>query len=93
METNNTIYMEGKEADIFVKWPSNMEPYDRDQLNGGDMLSWCWPNAKIAYPDFMNEKSYDWWAKAISDFIANKANGKGTDIAGLWIDMKFDKFK
>ncbi len=87
METNNSVYMDGKEADIYVKWAANLEPYDKDQLNPGDMLSWCWPNAKIAYPDFMNTKSHTWWGEQITKFIANAENGNGADIAGLWIDM------
>jgi alpha-glucosidase (family GH31 glycosyl hydrolase) len=88
METNNSVYVDGKNDDIFVKWPVELEPYDKDQLNPGDMLSWCWPNAKIAYPDFMNEASHTWWGNQVVKFINNKENGNGSDIAGLWIDMK-----
>ena len=50
IETNNTIYMNGLENDIYVKWPENMSPYDKDALDPEqeDVISWCWPNWKIS---------------------------------------------
>jgi hypothetical protein len=54
MEKNNTYYMTGVEKDIYVKWPGFMTPYDKDAINFGDVISWCWPNGKISYPDYMN---------------------------------------
>ena len=84
--------MAGKDKDIYIKWPENLAPYptlpyEAEALNKDDMISWCWPNAKIAYPDYMNEKTHTWWVEQIDIFIKNSKNGKGTDIAGLWIDM------
>lgn len=47
---NNTIYMDGLENDIYVKWPEHMAPYDKDALDPeqNDVISWCWPNWKIS---------------------------------------------
>ena len=66
-----------------VKWPEFMTPYDRDALNLGDVVSWCWPNAKISYPDFLNDKTHDWWYESFLEFTTNKVNG--TNMAGIWI--------
>ena len=40
--------MKGVEADIYVKWPKNLAPNDKDALNDDDVISWCWPNWKIS---------------------------------------------
>ena len=40
--------MKGVEADIYVKWPENLAPNDKDALNDHDVISWCWPNWKIS---------------------------------------------
>ena len=51
MERNNTIYMTGVEKDIYVKWPQNLAPYDKDCINQpecNDVISWCWPNGKLS---------------------------------------------
>ena len=84
--------MAGKDKDIYIKWPENLAPYptlpyEAEALNKDDMVSWCWPNAKLAYPDYMNEKTHTWWTEQIDIFIKNAKIGNGTDIAGIWIDM------
>jgi len=86
IERNNSHYMRGVDQDIYIKWPKNFEPYDKDSINPGDMISWCWPNGKISYPDYMNEKTHDWWFGTIQSFI-NNATG-GSDMAGIWIVKK-----
>ena len=85
MERNNSLYVSGLEKDIFVKWPKNMEPYDRDNLGNDEMISWCWPNGKLVYPDYINTKTHDWWFDVIKEFTSNSVNG--SDMNGMWIDM------
>ncbi|KAK9816809.1 hypothetical protein WJX72_005317 [[Myrmecia] bisecta] len=60
---------EGIADDIFLR-----------DLTGGLYLGQVWPGA-VHFPDFMNPKTSDWWARQISRFH----NVSGFD--GLWIDM------
>jgi alpha-glucosidase len=51
IEKNNTFYMTGVDNDIYIKWPTNLAPYDKDivsQNSKDDAISWCWPNGKIS---------------------------------------------
>jgi hypothetical protein len=68
METNNSIYMNGKDQDIYIKWPTNLAPYDKDALNKDDMISWCWPNAKIVFPDYLNTDSHKWYLNFLKKY-------------------------
>lgn len=67
LERNNSFYMTGVENDIYVKWPTNLAPYDRDNINPetNDAISWCWPNAKISYPDYMDDNTHKWWEQSL----------------------------
>lgn len=85
MERNNSLYVSGLEKDIYVKWPNNMQPYDKDNLGTNEMISWCWPNGKLMYPDYMNSNTHDWWFEVIREFVSNPRNG--SDMNGIWIDM------
>jgi alpha-glucosidase (family GH31 glycosyl hydrolase) len=87
MEKNNTYYMTGVQKGpdgVYVKWPQTLAPYDKDNLNKDDMISWCWPNGKLAYPDFLYEKTHEWYEDVIRDFTTSP---NGTDFNGIWIDM------
>ena len=33
IERNNSAYMTGVENDVYVKWPENLAPYDKDNIN------------------------------------------------------------
>jgi alpha-glucosidase (family GH31 glycosyl hydrolase) len=33
IERNNSFYMTGVEKDVYVKWPNNLAPYDKDNIN------------------------------------------------------------
>lgn len=72
IERNNSYYMNGirkKDGGVFVKWPKNMAPYDKDALNKDDMISWCWPNGKISYPDYMHDETHVWWEESLRYFL------------------------
>ncbi|RNA26970.1 Sucrase, partial [Brachionus plicatilis] len=85
MERNNSLYVKGLEKDIYIKWPNNLQPYDKDNLGTNEMISWCWPNGKLMYPDYMNANTHDWWFEVIKEFVTNPVNG--SDMNGIWIDM------
>ena len=38
MEPNNTLYVNGLNDDVYVKWPINLAPYDIDSKNNNDMV-------------------------------------------------------
>jgi hypothetical protein len=75
--------MDGLKKDIYVKWPKYMAPYDKDSFNEDDMISWCWPDWKISYPDYMYEPTQEWWTKSLREFMANETYG--CDMDGVWI--------
>lgn len=85
MEPNNTLYVNGLNDDVYVKWPINLAPYDIDSKNNNDMISLCWPKGKLSYPDYLNEKTHTWWKKQVKNFIESEKDG--SDMDGLWIDM------
>ena len=39
----------------------------------------CWPG-EVVFPDFLNEKTRNWWAKLVKEFVA-------VGIDGIWNDM------
>jgi alpha-glucosidase (family GH31 glycosyl hydrolase) len=55
---------------------------DYSDTNSDVMLGYCWPNDKVAYPDFMNERTKIWWMDQIVNY--RKVN---ISFDGLWIDM------
>jgi hypothetical protein len=81
-----------RDGGIYIKWPKNMAPYDKDALNKDDMISWCWPNGKLSYPDYLYEETHTWWEESIRNFIADGQKGTGCDMAGIWIDMNVSSF-
>lgn len=93
IEQNNSYYMNGvnrPNGGVYIKWPEYLAPYDKDSLNKDDMISWCWPNGKISYPDYLNDnETHEWWEASLRDFMSPEAirDGTGTNAAGIWIDM------
>jgi hypothetical protein len=43
------------------------------------LLGECWPGS-VAFPDFLNEKTRNWWAKLVKEFVA-------VGVDGIWNDM------
>lgn len=84
-EPGNGPFETGLQSNVFLKWSKNMAPYDRDSRNQQDLLSWCWPNGKISYPDFFYNQTQVWWQSEIDKFCNDEENGVYLD--GAWIDM------
>lgn len=62
------VFKEGKRGDLFC------------QTVGGDVFyERVWPGVS-AFPDFLNEKTRQWWAEKLSFYTRN-------GIAGIWNDM------
>jgi alpha-glucosidase (family GH31 glycosyl hydrolase) len=78
-----------KDGSVFIKWPKYMAPYDKDAIVQDDMLAWCWPNAKLSFPDFLSEETHLWWEESLRDFMSPSSilAGNGSNMAGIWIDM------
>jgi alpha-glucosidase (family GH31 glycosyl hydrolase) len=51
-------------------------------MNSDVMIGYCWPNDKVAYPDFLNNRTVSWWTQQILDYKKNVFN-----FDALWIDM------
>ncbi|KAG0578554.1 hypothetical protein KC19_4G032600 [Ceratodon purpureus] len=61
-------YDTGCENDVWIQTP-----------DGKTYVGECWPGA-VAFPDFLNEKTRNWWAKLVKDFVA-------VGVDGIWNDM------
>ncbi|CAF1092425.1 unnamed protein product, partial [Brachionus calyciflorus] len=79
-ETNYWPYETGRQKDIYIKWPPGQSP-DFAETGSDIMLGYCWPPAKVAYPDFMKKKTQDWWVESIVRHHTK------LEFDGLWIDM------
>ena len=77
--TNYKPFVEGKTSDVFIKWPAGTSP-DYAETSSDIMLGYCWPNDKVAYPDFMLNRTRTWWKKQILDYRAVNIT-----FDGLWI--------
>ncbi|WPT16627.1 Putative glucan 1,3-alpha-glucosidase [Picochlorum sp. SENEW3] len=53
-DENWDVYKEAKEGGLYVK-----------DAQGNDYEGWCWPGASM-YPDWLSEKTRDWWAGRFS---------------------------
>ncbi|XP_063403845.1 maltase-glucoamylase-like [Mytilus trossulus] len=81
--TNNTGYKpyeKGLQYDIFIKWPDNTHP-DFSEYNNTNMLGYVWPKGKVVFPDFLNNKTHEYWKQLIIN------HHKNISFDGLWIDM------
>lgn len=47
---------------------------------GGDLVGNVWPG-NVHFPDFLNNKTSDWWVENLSEFQ------KLVEFNGIWIDM------
>ena len=66
-----------KKNDLFI----GISP-DFQEMNSDVMIGYCWPNDKVAYPDFLNNRTVSWWTQQILDYKKNVFN-----FDALWIDM------
>lgn len=78
---NYKPYLDGVTNDVYIKWPKNLSP-DYAETNSDTMIGYCWPDDKVAYPDFMNNRTHKWWIDTIIDY--RKVN---ISFDALWIDM------
>jgi hypothetical protein len=61
-------YDTGCENDVWIQ-TADGKPY----------VGECWPGS-VAFPDFLNEKTRNWWAKLVKEFVA-------VGVDGIWNDM------
>ncbi len=45
------------------------------------MLAVVWPDHHVAFPDWLNNDTSEWWGEQIADFLHT------VPLDGLWIDM------
>ncbi|HKJ32158.1 MAG TPA: TIM-barrel domain-containing protein, partial [Balneolales bacterium] len=67
-DSTYSVYNEGLQKDLYVKYP-----------DGTNYTGTVWPG-KVAFPDFSNPKTREWWGGLIG-----KWHQEG--VAGMWIDM------
>ena len=79
-ETNYEPFKNGKEKDVFIKWPNNVQSPDFEYTQSNIMVGFCWPKGRVAYPDFFKKSTQDWW---ISEILKHR-NEKLT-FNGLWV--------
>jgi alpha-glucosidase (family GH31 glycosyl hydrolase) len=65
-------YVEGKNANIFVRHPDNVTILYGKQ----------WPEVTVAWPDWTNPATEDWWFNQFTRF--GKIAGQ---MGGVWLDM------
>lgn len=70
-DENWEVFKEAKEQGLFVK-----------DTEGNDFEGWCWPGASM-YPDWLSEKTRDWWA---GRFSLSKYQGSTKNLY-TWNDM------
>jgi alpha-glucosidase (family GH31 glycosyl hydrolase) len=51
------------------------------------LIEKCWPEGRVAYPDFFKKSTQDWWISEI------KKHFQTLKFDGLWIDMNERKIK
>ncbi|ESP05175.1 hypothetical protein LOTGIDRAFT_227855 [Lottia gigantea] len=78
--TNYRPYELGLEKNIYIKWPTGMNP-DYDEYQNDNVLGYVWPKGKTVFPDFLNPNSSSYWSELIVDHFNE------IPYDGLWIDM------
>eukprot|EP01134_Creolimax_fragrantissima_P008464 CFRG8464T1 len=73
-ENGYDVYQTGKEKDVFLK------RYDGQEFQGK-----VWPGL-VAYPDFFNPVTGDWWIENIANFLSPRREDT-VHVDGLWVDM------
>jgi maltase-glucoamylase len=74
-------YTDGLASDVYIKWPRGLSP-DYNETFTDNMIGYCWPSEKVVYPDFLNQRSENFWINQIVDF--HKVN---ISFDAIWIDM------
>lgn len=67
-EENYSPYLEGKEKDLFVKYP------DGEEYQGQVWPGWC------AFPDFTKEETRSWWGEKMKFYQDAGVDGYWTDM-------------
>ncbi|KAM4742529.1 sucrase-isomaltase, intestinal [Anableps anableps] len=92
-ETYYPAFSRGKEADVFIKWPSHLSDDivwgkvwpDFPNVTVNETLNWDTQveiyRAFTAFPDFFRTQTAAWWKQEIKDFYDLMK------FDGLWIDM------
>jgi len=78
---NYKPYLTGIQNDVYIKWPQLLSP-DFAEFQNDNMIGYCWPDDKVVYPDFFNNRTQQWWIDLITDY--RKVN---ITFDALWIDM------
>ncbi|KAK2899547.1 sucrase-isomaltase, intestinal-like [Channa argus] len=93
-ETAYPAFQRGKEADVFIKWPSDISNGivwgkvwpDYPNVTVNESLDWDTQvenyRAYTAFPDFFRASTAAWWHREIQDFYEHTMK-----FDGLWIDM------
>lgn len=74
-------YNRGMQSDVWIKWPQDINPQVSETVNR-NMLGYVWPEGKVLFPDFFNNRTNQWWADEIKLYYQNVLK-----FDGLWIDM------
>ena len=69
-EPNYKPFLEGKDDDIYIKWPADQNPQwnetsDQNGTNNTYIIGYVWPEGKTVFPDFLKEKTKNWWSNQI----------------------------
>ncbi|CAG2168009.1 unnamed protein product [Oppiella nova] len=85
-EANYTIFSEGNDKNVFIKWPKSIPVQDRHNPDGVDtthdnMYGRVWPPV-VAFPDYFKNVTHNWWIDSL-----NHLHSIGWKFNSLWIDM------
>jgi len=68
VEEGYEAYDTGSQKDVWIQ-----------TATGKQYIGECWPGP-VAFPDFLNKRTREWWAQLVKEFVSN-----GVD--GIWNDM------
>lgn len=78
-EPNYMPYVRGMQKDVWIKWPIDLNPQAQETVNR-NMLGYVWPEGKVLFPDFFNNKTVQWWSDEIENYYQTLFK-----FEGLWI--------
>ncbi|CAG2168008.1 unnamed protein product, partial [Oppiella nova] len=86
-QANYTIFSEGNDKNVFIKWPKSIPIQDRHNpdkidITHDDMYGRVWPPGPVAWPDFLKNVTHNWWIDNL-----NHLHSIGWKFNSLWIDM------
>ncbi|CAG2117372.1 unnamed protein product, partial [Medioppia subpectinata] len=86
-EPNYSIFLDGNNQNVFVKWPKSVPIQDRHNPDNIDvthdnMYGRVWPPGPVAFPDFMKNATQNWWINNFKHLYSI-----GWKFNSLWIDM------